>query len=318
MNKKGKKFQMITQSTSTGEQISFPLGKILGGHSGPVLGIIAGIHGGEYCGMEAALRLYSMFEASKLNGEVRIVPVANVAGLMSRTMFVSPQDGKKLSRCFPGRMEGPYTEKLAAMLFREVIGSSDFVFEFRGGELVETMAHYVSIQRTGDEAYNKKACELAELFGAKNVILRQNREAGISESAYAAATFAGKVGLLAEAGSQGLRLEEDVNFLVSGVLNIAGHLGMIDRKPGPPPGAYFYMDRFVDVVSPVEGIFDCIVKVDELVESGQKLGTVRNFGGQVIAEITAPERGMILGIVTAAGVIEGATVIGIGAEANLI
>jgi predicted deacylase len=316
MNTKNRQLQTITCSMGSGEQISFPLGRIQGSGSGPVLSVIAGIHGGEYCGIEAAIQLYNCFDPASLRGEVRIIPVANVAGLMSKTMFVSPQDGKKLSRAFPGNMNGSYTEKLAAMIFRELIEPSDFLVEFRGGEIVEAMAHYISFQRTMDETYNTTTRQLAEQFGARNVILRQVRRPGPAESAYGAATFAGKVGLLAEAGSHGLRLKEDVDFLVSGVLAITGSLGMIDRNPGPPLENHVYMNRFIDVRSPAEGIFDCTVALDEMVTQGQELGTIRDFSGQVIAKITAPAAGVVLGIVTAAGVCKDVTVIGIGAVAD--
>ena len=313
MAKKGKEFQTVTCSMGTGEQIAFPLCRIAGSEPGPVLGIVAGIHGGEYCGIEAAIQLYSAFDSDTIKGTVLIVPVANVAGLMSQTMFVSPQDGKKLSRAFPGDMNGSYTEKLAAMIYRELIEPSDYVIEFRGGEVVETMAPYISIQRTGDAVYNESSRALAEQFGAKNVILRQARQAEAAESPYGAATFAGKVGLLAEAGSHGLRPEADVNFLVSGVLSLAGSLGMIPPNPAPDPRPFVYMDRFIDVRSPAEGIFDCSVGLDEMVSPGQSLGTIRDFSGQVIAEIMAPESGVVLGIVTAAGAPNDVTVIGIGA-----
>ena len=114
MNTEQKQLQIVTGSMETGEQISFPFGRIQGSGPGPVLGIIAGIHGGEYCGIEAAIQLYCRFDPTLLRGEVRIVPVANVAGFLSKTMFISPQDGKKLSRAFPGNMNGTYTEKIEA------------------------------------------------------------------------------------------------------------------------------------------------------------------------------------------------------------
>ena len=50
-----------------------------------------------------------------------------------------------------------------------------------------------------------------------------------------------------------------------------------------------YMDRFVGVFSPCEGVFDYQVNMGDEVEKGSVLGVVRDYGGNVIAEIPAPE-----------------------------
>jgi len=313
MKSASKKTHKIIESLPNGEQISFPLAVVRGNRDGPTLGIIAGIHGGEFCGVEAALQIYSALDPKELQGEIRIVPVANLSGFMSCTMFCVPQDGKKLSTAFPGASTGSYTEKLASILHRELISKSDYVVEFRGGELVETMATYVSTQRIGDKAHDVKAEQFAKAFGARNLILlRERRETTASESANTSATYSGKLGLLAEAGGQGLREKIDVDFLKDGIFNVLAHLGMLKGRSLPADIEYRYLDSFVDVVSPVEGIFDWKVDVDEVVERGDVVGLVRDFSGATLAEITVPERGVILGIVTAPGVREGTTVIGIG------
>ena len=302
----------VSGTAATGEQISFPLSVVTGSRPGPTLGIIAGIHGGEYCGVEAALQIITNIDPDELQGEIRVAPIANFGGFMSRIMFDVPQDGKKLSAVFPGAAAGSYTEKLAAMLDREIISKSDCVLEFRGGELVETMAHYVSTQRTGDGARDKKAKELAEAFGARNIIRRKIREATDAEPVNTYATYSGKLGLLAEAGGQGLREKTDVDFLRNGTENILAFLGMLQGRSLPSGIQYRYFDSFIDIVSPVEGIFDWTVDVDAEVEQGEVIGRVRDFSGAVVSDITAPERGVILGIVTAPGTREGQTVIGIG------
>ena len=125
--------------------------------------------------------------------------------------------------------------------------------------------------------------------------------------------FSGKLGLLAEAGSNGLRDPEDVSFLTEGILNVAAHLGMIDRVHEPvDPGEFRTIESFVDVRSPAEGLFDPTVETDQTVTRGQLLGRVRGFDGKALTDIISPEDGIVLGIVTAYGVTPGATVIGIG------
>jgi predicted deacylase len=176
------------------------------------------------------------------------------------------------------------------------------------------MAHYVAVQITPDEAANGWAKAAAQVFGARNIIHRAVRsEMGTRESAYTAAVFSGKLGLLAEAGSNGLRDPKDVSFLTEGILNVAAHLGMLDRAYEPvDPRECRIVQSFVDVRSPAEGLFEPAVAADQSVARGQLLGRVHAFDGTVLAEIASPEDGIVLGIVTAYGVTPGATVIGIG------
>ncbi len=313
MSTVNKQVQQCVASTSSGEQIIFSSVHIHGRQPGPSLAVIAGLHGGEYCGIEAAIQVASLLKPEDLVGEIRIVPVANLPGFMSRTMFTIPQDGKKLSSQFPGQMAGTYTQQLAAMLFHKVIAPSELVIELRGGELTENMAHYVSIQRIADGAYNARAKKLVECFGCRNIILRKPRSMlSENESAYCAATFVGKVGVLAEAGGWGLRKEEDVSFLKTGIMNIMSEIGMLNQAVVSSVNNHIYFESFVDVTSPVEGVFKCNVDVDQHVELGTVLGTVRDFAGDLITEIRAPETGVVLGIVTAAGVTEGVTIVGLG------
>ena len=297
-----KQVQNVVASMPSGEQISFPLAIVKGESPGPTLGIIAGADGGEYCGIEAALRIYSLLEPSKLKGEVRIVPVANIPGFMSRTMFVVPQDGKTIR--YPGKIDGSYSERLSALLYRQIMEPSDCVVELHGGELVEAMVPYVRVMLTTDKKYNAKAKKIADVFGVRNVILAKAR--GTADK-----SGSDKLRIVAGAGSNGLRAEEDVNSLTTGILNIAGYLNMIERQPTLPKER-IYMDRFVGVFSPCEGIFDYKVNMGDEVEKGSVLGVIRDYGGKVIAEIYAPEDGVILGIVTSYGVRKGSELIGIG------
>ena len=265
--------------------------------------------------MDAAIQIASSIRAEDIRGEIRIVPVANLAGLMSKTMFTVPQDGGKLSGAFPGCAGGSYTSQLAHLLYRELVEPADIMLELRGGELVEDMAHYVSVQRTGDKTYDEKALELAKVFGCRNIILRKTRtEPNPGESPYAAATFAGKLGMLAEAGGWGLRRSEDVAFLTEGIRNVAAHMGILKdiKPPTNSDKENVYFESFVDVFSDAEGFFDCEVAAGDTVKQGQLLGRIRSFFGETLSELHAEEEGVILGIVTAAGVTPGTVVIGLG------
>jgi predicted deacylase len=217
-------------------------------------------------------------------------------------MFVVPQDGKPIR--YPGKSTGSYSERLAALITREIVNPSDCVIELHGGEIVEAMLPYVRVGLSGDKKNDEELKKLADIFGAKYVLLTKSRETSEKSGQK-------KLRIIGGAGSNGLRIKEDVDFLTSGILNIAGYFNMIERQPASVQER-IYMDRFVGVFSPCEGVFDYQVNMGDEVKKGSVLGVVRDYGGNVIAEIPAPEGGIVLGIVTSYGVRKGSEVMGIG------
>jgi len=82
--------------------LDVPVLDIAGSGDGPLLTVLAGVHGCEYASM-AGLRIWARSLAGReLSGRVLAVPVLNLPAFRARTPFVVPDDGKNLNRCFPG------------------------------------------------------------------------------------------------------------------------------------------------------------------------------------------------------------------------
>ena len=92
----------VTRRTYQLGGLDIPALDITGTTDGPVLTLIAGVHGCEYASM-AGLRNWARTLADReLRGRVQAVPVLNLPSFWARTPFVVPDDGKNLNRCFPG------------------------------------------------------------------------------------------------------------------------------------------------------------------------------------------------------------------------
>ena len=101
-----------------GEKKKFTLGNIsgtafCGRNTGKTLVITAGVHGGEYVGIETALRLIKELEAEKLSGNIIICPVLNTDGFYDGVKQISTSDYKNLNREFPGDEKGTSTQRIA-------------------------------------------------------------------------------------------------------------------------------------------------------------------------------------------------------------
>src|SRR5579862_7249150 len=75
-----------------------PLTILHGQTRGPVLALVAGVHGMEYVPVLALQRAAAAIDPATLSGTVILVHAANMPSLLGRTIYYSPIDGKNLNR----------------------------------------------------------------------------------------------------------------------------------------------------------------------------------------------------------------------------
>ncbi len=127
----------VTRRTLDLAGLDVPVVEVTGSSDGPLLTVIAGVHGCEYAPMAAVRRWTRGLQTRDLRGRVRAVPVLNLPAFRARTPFVVPDDGKNLNRCFPGDPAGTLAERLAHATFTQVITGSDALIDAHAGDMVE-------------------------------------------------------------------------------------------------------------------------------------------------------------------------------------
>ena len=135
---------------------------------------------------------------------------------------------------------------------------------------------------------------------------KQSRKRFTSQEKVAVVRLAGRVGAVEGA------VEEDVARHVTGVTNILRTIGAISGRPervAPPT----VVKTFDWLRSPVEGIFHCHVKVDQVVKARELVGEMTDLVGEPIAALTAPVSGVVLFAVTSPAIKKGGLLVGIGA-----
>ena len=172
-----------------------------GAKDGPTLCLLGGIHGCEYSSIAAVTRFMNELDTTQLAGRIVAVPVVSMQSFERRSAFVVPEDGKNLNRCFPGTLDGTYTDVLARSIFDELIAPSDVLIDLHGGdqaEGLEPFALYVESD-VGD-----RARALAVAFGLPYVVREPARAGALGGTTAAAAAAAGIPAVIAEAGGRGL------------------------------------------------------------------------------------------------------------------
>ncbi|MFF5982360.1 succinylglutamate desuccinylase/aspartoacylase family protein [Streptomyces olindensis] len=208
-----------------------PVTLVNGTRPGPRVVITAGVHGGEFTPIEAAVRLADLLEPGEVCGQVIVCPVANPPAVYQGRLNVSPVDGVNLNRVFPGDPAGGPTERLAAWLFANLVDGADVYIDLHCGGIDQVLRDFVGYRLTGDPDLDKATAELAGSFGIQDVILGLTPEGGNSHAAAARRNISA---VLVEVGELGRRDEATALRRVDGLLKALRHLGVLDPDGSVP------------------------------------------------------------------------------------
>jgi uncharacterized protein len=277
-------------------RFDMPVMVVRGSREGPTFAVTAGLYPLEYCGIEAAARLYREVDPDSLKGTLVIVPVVNMSVFQFRTpMFaltqsLSPMDGKDITTVFPGRPNGSFTEVLAWRLFEEVILKADFHVDLRGGEILEShLSHTIFLQDAGD--LNGTLREMGTVFGLP-YCLPSRKDISHTQPGTLAfeAVNRGIPSIISESGLgyNTQPSDAEVDGHVRGVLNLLKHFDMLPGTPRLPEGQRYLLPDRIRVLAPVAGIFKHIRDQGDMVTAGERIGSITDLDGEVLSEIAAP------------------------------
>ncbi len=286
-----------------------PIILLNGSKEGPTVGITAGIHGCEYCSIESVIRLGKDLSPEDLAGALVLIPIVNSDAFYARSIYVNPMDGKNPNRVFPGKAKGTFSDIVAHHLTEEVFSKLDYYMDFHGGDMIEALVPFTSFVAVGDESVDSASEDLARSFGLD--IVCTSTTVG---STYSAAAAMGKPAILAEAGGNGLLVEEDVQILLDGTRSALAHLGMLAEGKSDPSRSD--LRRMAWLRSEYRGLFYRNVSIGEQMEKGQKVGEVRNAFGEKITDVHSPADGPVLFIVTSLATNPGDPMLAVAELAN--
>jgi predicted deacylase len=301
----------VTRRTFDLAGLDVPVVEITGSTDGPLLTVIAGVHGCEYAPMAAVRRWTRSLEKRDLRGRVRAVPVLSLTSFRARSPFVIPEDGKNLNRCFPGSPAGTLAERLAHATFTQLITGSDALIDAHAGDMVEALQPFALYDAGPAEA---RAREMATAYGLGYVIRQEpgpDRAVGGTTSASAAEI--GIPAIIAESGECGLVQQDAVDRHVRGLDRVLALLGIADDPAAGDAAPPTYLTRFLWLNCDDAGWWEPAVRPGEAVAAGQKLGTVSTLdGARILQTITAPADGVPMFITSSPAVAANGLLLGLG------
>jgi predicted deacylase len=274
-----------------------PVSVINGSKPGPVLSLIAGQHGTEYVPIITLQRLLSIIDPDEISGAIIMVHIANIPSFKERKIYYSPVDGKNPNRQFPGNKVGTISERIADIITGQVIDQSDYLLDLHGGEMNETILHYVSFEY---DCPDKSVCEktklLAHSFGGYYI---QPEPYNITPDSvkntycHLTAIRRGVPAIFVESGGRGETDIESILYIEHGILNVLKALKMTEGEvKESDPVVYLPIEEPVTCHS--DGILYSMVECGQTVSKGAFLGYATDYFGNIIEEFHSPVTGIVL------------------------
>jgi len=273
-------------------------------NDGPVLLLIAGIHGNELNSVEIVREMLANKYTRPERGMVISIPTMNIFGFINKTREFP--DGKDLNRMFPGSKKGSLASIFAHHIMNEIIPHIDYCIDFHTGGANRFNSSQIRISKGNDALL-----ELAQTFNPRFIVYASQREKSFRE----AATKAGKKVLLFEGGKSGDFNKRIIQRAIYGTMQMMQKLEMRDFSVELAQMKYnpsVVIKESTWVRARQGGLFRFFVKDGAKVEKGEVIGTISDPYGRYAFKVKIPHNGYIIGLNHAPVVYKGDALLHLG------
>ncbi|WP_170291731.1 M14 family metallopeptidase [Heliobacterium mobile] len=267
-----------------------------GSGDGPIISLVAGMHGDEISATYLLTRLAAFLERVvrgmephfNLRGTVRLIPIVNVPGInfASRNW---PFDGTDINRMFPGYNLGETTQRIADGVFQGT-RDSHYAFDVHGSN-----EQFYEIPHVRVFSQNEKDMELAPYLRCRYVLKRELTPLYKTQLSY----HWKESGISTSILMLGVARQIDdviVNHMYEGLID---YMLATEILEGPPPAPPLEIPTFGRknthlVLSQAAGIFRPFVQAGAMLRKGEPMGQILNIlTGQLEEEVRAPASGLL-------------------------
>jgi predicted deacylase len=293
----------IPEFFADGQSIEMPFTVIHGKEEGKTLYVQVAQHGSEVMGLDALRRLITKLDPKKMKGTlIYCLPNPLAFRERARATIFDPKPGG-MNRVWPGDPEGSLTERMAHLIFTELVSHADEVVDLHTASRNCSVWAFYEADGVSEKAPRETALrseEMAHLFGAPIMYVEADAYGG-RKTLRASCVDTGIPAIVPELGANSHFDEEIIMIAYRGVKNIMISLGIIEG----------------DIVLPVQqvklkwlsdmkkyyafahkaGIFIPEVELGDIVEKGQRIGYIyspRDF--KTLQVLEAPQSGYVFSI----------------------
>jgi predicted deacylase len=279
-----------------------PVYIINGAKPGPTLCVVAGVHPDEWQGMEAAVRVYNRVDPKKLSGTVISCPYQNLPGFQGNAnigdhgigrpnLGSNPLDGTNLSKGYPGNDQGTISERIAHVIYNQLVLKADYVMDLHAGDTWEKIVPMSWYWTVGNEKVDKVSEAMARAYPTDFIVSSQAKtdgSLGIRDCLKKGIPY-----VLSESGSVGLLEESTVNFHFTGVLNVMKHFRMLQGNLEGVPNAQRIFEEVLSINATHGGFYTCEVEAGQNISKGQVVAEVKTIFGEPLEKLESPVDGSV-------------------------
>ncbi|RME45983.1 MAG: peptidase M14 [Caldilineae bacterium] len=273
-----------------GRPMTVPVLVKKGEQPGPVLGVVAAIHGNELNGIAVLHRLFQELDTTALQGTLVGVPGLNPPGLLlhQRAFF----DGQDLNRLFPGRPDGNEGQQWAHAIAERLLPHFDLLIDLHTASFGRENTFYVRA-----DMQDSLLAVLAAAFQPDLILHSEGAPSagGTGRTLRAQATENGIPTLTLELGNPQIFQPEMVRRGLEGLRRVLIHLDMLSGENPAETASIPVCRRSFWLYTDRGGWLEVLPELGERVRAGAPIAHLRNAFGDVIQTYTAPEAGIVIG-----------------------
>lgn len=254
-------------------------------YDGPIVLLIAGIHGDELSGIEIVRQVISRKINEPNIGTIVCMPLVNIFGFVNQERDFP--DGRDLNRVFPGSPNGSLASRYAHHIMTEIVPNVDYVIDFHSGGRGRYNVPQIRLEPNENELN-----EMAEAFHAPFILYSKNIEGSFRESCY-------KLGvkyLLFESGKALDLPKNEIECGIQGVMRFLSYLNMLNKRFEIPYSTepIIYVTQSTWMRASISGLMHPIIKHGQKVKKGDLLCKISDPYGFHEEEVLAPNDGYII------------------------
>jgi predicted deacylase len=244
---------------------------------GPTILLTGGVHGDEFEGPAALMRLVQSLKVADINGRIIIIPTLNAAAALASSR-VSPLDNLNLNRAFPGDPDGSPTQMIAHFVETVLLPECNAAIDLHSGGKASVFAPCVLAQVDPKLPQGKENLALAKAFAAPYLWVASKKNDDRSLNAAAARQQVSMIA--AELGGGGNCDPVMTDFTEAAVRRCLRHLGITesgngdlnDHSNSQPVKDMEFISLSETFASPAIGLFDRHFQIGDKVKVGQLAG----------------------------------------------
>ncbi|QNF33867.1 succinylglutamate desuccinylase/aspartoacylase family protein [Adhaeribacter swui] len=297
--------RLLVSSLPSGTVIDIPVYVYRAIEDGPVLLLMAGMHGDEVNGIETIRRMIRGKMLYPQRGTIIAIPILNIYGFLNFSREVP--DGKDVNRSFPGSKSGSLASRVAHRFTQEILPYIDYGIDFHTGGASRT--NYPQIRCLMEYSENER---LAQAFGAPFILNAKLRAKSLRNEAFKQ----GKYIIVYESG-ESLRLDEiGIRIAIKGSLQVMQELQMKEDHLARLPVKPIICEKSNWIRAKVSGIFRTKVAIGQFINKEEVYGSLADPYGDMQISLKSPYTGYIIGLNNMTVVNQGDALLHIGIPAT--